>query len=68
MARPSYRMAPVESAKVKVQIDRLLDLGLIEPSVCPFATPVLIVKHKSGKLRMCIDYRGLNVITIKNRF
>lgn len=68
VARLPYRLVLVESAKVKAQIDKMLEQGLIEPSVSPFAEQFLIVKHKSGKLRMCVDYRGLNAMMVKNKF
>lgn len=63
-----YRLPQAESQVVQAQVDDLLAKGLIEPSVSPFVSPVLVVKHRCGKIRMCIDYRGLNAITMKNRF
>jgi transposase InsO family protein len=66
--RPIYRMSPLELDSLKEELDRLLRNGSIEPSVSPYGAPVIFVKKKDGSLRMCIDYRALNKITIKNRF
>jgi hypothetical protein len=57
----------VELKELKKQIQELLDKGYIRPSKLPYGAPVLFVKKKGGALRMCIDYRALNKITIKNR-
>ena len=65
---PPYRMAPVELRELKEQIQDLLDKGFIRPSVSPWGAPVLFVKKKDGSMRMCIDYRQLNKVTIKNRY
>ena len=46
----------------------MIDHGFIKPSKSPYGSPVLFVKKKDGSLRMCIDYRALNKITIKNRY
>ena len=66
--RPIYRLSPLELNEVERQITELLKQGLIEPSSSPFGSPVLFVTKKDGSLRMCIDYRGLNKITIKNKY
>ena len=63
-----YRMAPVELAELKKQLQELLDKGFIRPSVSPWGAPVLFVKKKDGSMRMCIDYRRLNRVTVKNRY
>ncbi|KAK8655193.1 hypothetical protein V6N13_107783 [Hibiscus sabdariffa] len=60
-----YRMAPKE---LKVQLQELLDRGFIRPSSSPWGAPVLFVKKKDGSLRLCIDYRKLNKLTVKNKY
>jgi len=63
---PSYRMAPAELKELKEQLKDLLDKGFKKPSVSPWGAPVLFVRKKDGSLHMCIDYRLLNKVTIKN--
>ncbi|KAL0544922.1 hypothetical protein IC582_020052 [Cucumis melo] len=63
-----YRMAPVELKELKVQLQELLDKGFIRPSVSPWGAPVLFVKKKDGSMHLCIDYRELNKVTVKNRY
>ena len=53
---------------MKEQFKDLLDKGFIRPSISPWGVPVLFVKKKDGSLRMCIDYRHLNKVTIKNKY
>src|SRR5262249_30178921 len=65
---PPYRMVPAELAELKRQLQDLLDKGLIRPSVSPWDAPVLFVKKKDGSFRMCIDYRKLNQVTVKNKY
>ena len=65
-SRPPYRLSFIEQDELKKQIRSLLDNKLIRPSCSPYGSPVLFVKKKSGDLRMCIDFRALNNITIKN--
>jgi hypothetical protein len=60
-----YRMAPTELRELKEQLQELLDRGFILPSVSPWGAPVLFVKKKDGSIRMCIDYRELNRVTVK---
>ena len=64
--KPIYRLSPLEFEELKRQIKELLALGFIEPSTSPFGAPVLFVQKKDGSLRMCIDYRALNKITVQN--
>ena len=63
-----HRMAPVELQELGVQLQELLDKGFIRPSTSPRGTPVLFVKKKDEALRLCIDYRQLNRVTIKNQY
>ena len=63
-----HRMAPVELQELKVQIQELLGKGFIRPSTSPWGAPVLFAKKKDKTLRLCIDYRKLNRVTIKNRY
>jgi hypothetical protein len=57
-----------ELVELKKQIDKLLEKGYIRPSTSPWAAPVLFVEKKDGTKRMCIDYRSLNEVTIKNKY
>ncbi|KAJ9699024.1 hypothetical protein PVL29_007877 [Vitis rotundifolia] len=63
-----YRMAPLELKELKTQLDELLGKGFIRPSTSPWGAPVLFVKKKDGTLRLCIDYRKLNRVTVKNKY
>ncbi|KAK9031836.1 hypothetical protein V6N11_056122 [Hibiscus sabdariffa] len=63
-----YRMAPKELKELKTQLQELLDRGFIRPSTSPWGAPVLFVKKKDESLRMCIDYRQLNKMTVKNKY
>ena len=63
-----HRMALVELQELRVQLQELLDKGFIRPSTSPWAAPVLFAKKKDKTLRLCIDYRQLNRVTIKNRY
>ncbi len=65
---PGYRMSPREFKEAERQVKEGLDLGHVQPSTSPFGAPVLFVVKKDGTLRMCIDYRKLNQLTIKNKF
>lgn len=65
---PPYRMAPPELKELKEQLQDLLDKGFIKPSVSPWGAPMLFLKKKDGSMRMCIDYRQLNKVTIKNKY
>ena len=63
-----HRTAPVELHKLKVQIQELLGKGFIRPSTSPWGAPILFAKKKDKTLRLCINYRQLNRVTIKNRY
>jgi hypothetical protein len=63
-----YRMPPVELAELKKQLQELLDKGFICPSTSPWGCPALFIKKKDESLRLCIDYRPLNAVTIKNKY
>jgi hypothetical protein len=63
-----YRMPPAELAELKKQLQELLDKGFIRPSTSPWGCPTLFVKKKDESLRMCVDYRPLNAVTIKNKY
>ena len=68
IAMRQYRMAPIEHEEVKKNIDELLAKGYIRPSSSPWAFPVLLVEKKDTDVkRMCVDYRTLNKVTIKNK-
>ncbi|CAA0825696.1 Uncharacterized mitochondrial protein AtMg00860, partial [Striga hermonthica] len=68
VSKAPYGMAPKELQELKTQIQELLRLSFIRPSVSPWGAPVLFVKKKDGSIRMCIDYRDLNQLTIKNKY
>ncbi|RVW70653.1 Retrovirus-related Pol polyprotein from transposon 17.6 [Vitis vinifera] len=68
MSKAPYRMAPMELKELKVQLQELLDKGFIRPSVSPWGAPVLFVKKKDGSMRLCIDYRELNKVTVRNKY
>nr|AAV32204.1 putative polyprotein [Oryza sativa Japonica Group] len=63
-----YRMAANELAKVKKQVDEQLQKGYIRPSTSPWGAPVIFVEKKDKTKRMCVDYRALNEVTIKNKY
>jgi hypothetical protein len=66
--RPLFRLSAPERAQVEARVRELLAKGFIEPSISPFGAPVMFARKKDGSLRMVIDYRQLNKITVKNRF
>ena len=65
---PLYRMPPAELRELKAQLEELLSKGFIQPSISPWGAPVLFVKKKDGSLQLCIDYRQLNRVTIRNQY
>ena len=63
-----YRMAPAENVELRKQLQELMEKGFIRPSTSPWGAPVLFVKKHDGSLRLCVDYRQLNRVTIKNKY
>jgi hypothetical protein len=68
ISKRPYRMPPNELAELKLQLQELLDKGYIRPSASPWGCPALFVKKKDHSLRLCVDYRPLNAVTIKNKY
>jgi hypothetical protein len=68
ISRRPYRMPPNELAELKIQLGELLQKSLIHPSSSPWGCPAIFVKKKDQSLRMCVDYRPLNAVTIKNKY
>jgi hypothetical protein len=68
ISRRSYRMSPNELAELKAQLQDLLEKGFIWPSSLPWGCPAIFVKKKDQTLRMCVDYRPLNEVTVKNKY
>ena len=68
MSKTSYRMSTPELLELKMQLQDLFETKYIRPSVSPWGALVLFVKNKDGTLRLCIDYRQLNKVTVKNKY
>jgi hypothetical protein len=68
IAKKPYRMAATELAKLNKQLSELEQKGYVRPSSSPWGAPVLFVKKKDGSMRLCVDYRALNEVTIKNKY
>nr|GEW22654.1 retrotransposon protein, putative, Ty3-gypsy subclass [Tanacetum cinerariifolium]GEW22661.1 retrotransposon protein, putative, Ty3-gypsy subclass [Tanacetum cinerariifolium] len=68
VARAPYRLAPAEMKEPADQLQELSDKGFVRPNSSPWGAPVFFVKKKDGLFRMCIDYRKLNKLTVKNRY
>jgi hypothetical protein len=68
VSKAPYRMSTPELTELKMQLQELMDKQYIRPSVSPWGAPVLFVKKKDGTFRLCIDYKQLNKMTIKNKY
>ncbi|KAK1682387.1 hypothetical protein QYE76_043235 [Lolium multiflorum] len=68
IAQRPYRMNPQELVELKKQLDDMLRKGLIRPSASPWGSPVIFVDKRDGTIRLCVDYRKLNDVTIKNKY
>nr|GFD06737.1 putative reverse transcriptase domain-containing protein [Tanacetum cinerariifolium] len=68
VVKSPYRLAPSEMSELSSQLKELQEKGFIRPSHSPWGAPMLFVKKKYGAMRICIDYRELNKLTIKNRY
>ncbi|KAJ9558183.1 hypothetical protein OSB04_012797 [Centaurea solstitialis] len=68
IAKAPHRLAPSELKEMLAQLQELLDKGFIRPSTSPWGAPVLFMKKKDGTMRMCIDYRELKKVTVKNKY
>jgi hypothetical protein len=68
IAKRPYRMAASKLTELKKQLEELQRIGFIRPSSSPWGAPVLFVKKKDGSMRLCVDYRALNEVTIKNKY
>ena len=68
ISRRPCRMPPNELAELKIQLQELLEKGLIRPSSSPWGCPFIFAKKKEKSLQMCVDYQPLNVVMIKNKY
>ena len=68
ISKAPYKMDPLELKELKVQMEELVSKGFFRPSTLPWGAPVLFVKKKDGALILCIDYRELNKVTIRNQY
>ena len=68
VSKTPYRLSPKELEECKQHLEKLLEMGHIQPSRSPYGSPVLFVRKKDGSLRMCVDYRALNDQTVKDRY
>jgi hypothetical protein len=67
VAKPAFMLSPAEKDELKKQLGLLLEKGLVRPSLSPWSAPVLFAPKKDGGLRMCLDYRALNKLTVVNK-
>jgi hypothetical protein len=68
IAKGLYKMSPMEMKELKIQLQGLLDKGYIHPSTSPWGCSALFMEKKDKELRLCVDYRPLNAVTIKNKY
>jgi hypothetical protein len=68
VSKAPYRMSTPELKEFQFQLEEILRKGYIRPSVSPWGAPILFVKKKDRMLRMCIDFRQLNKVTVKNKY
>jgi hypothetical protein len=68
VAKSLYQMMPVELVELKIQLQELHDKGYAHPSLSPWGCPTLFVKKNDEALRLCVDYRPLNAVMIKNKY
>jgi hypothetical protein len=68
LAKAPYRMSHEELKELKVQLEEFLAKGYIKPTKSPYGAPILFVHKKNGMLKMFVDYRALNKVTVKNRY
>jgi hypothetical protein len=68
IAQRAYRVKPQELEELKRQLADMLSKGLIHPSASPWGSPILFVDKRDGTIRLCVDYRKLNEVTIKNKY
>jgi hypothetical protein len=68
ISKALYKMSPVELKELKIQLQGLLDKGYICPSISPWGCSALFVEKKDKELHLCVDYRPLNAVTIKNKY
>jgi hypothetical protein len=68
IAKAPYKMSPVKLKELKIQLQGLLDKGYIRPSTSPWGCSALFMEKKDMELRLCVDYRSLNAVTIKNKY
>ena len=68
ISKAPYQMALTELKELKEQLQELLEKGFIRPSASPWGAPVLFMKNKDGTMRLCINYRELNQVTVRNKY